>query len=134
MAAVIDSSIWVDCLRRESSETLRRQTRAIIIAGDSFLCEPVIFELLRAVPKRDRARTEALIATVPVLPTPDDLWNTARILGQKCIDNGFLPPAIDLLIAQICIHNNAPIVTFDAHFRQISEVSSLKVNLLERVG
>jgi predicted nucleic acid-binding protein len=132
MATVVDSSIWVDCLRRESSETLRRQTRAIIIADDNFLCEPVIFELLRAVPRRDRTRTEALIGTVPLLPTPNDLWNTARVLGQKCTDNGFLPPAIDLLIAQICIHHNAPILTFDAHFQQIGKVSSLKVDLLER--
>ena len=132
MAAVVDSFIWVDCLRRESSETLRRQTRAIIIADDNFLCEPVIFELLRAVPRRDRTPTEALIATMPVLATPDDLWNTAPVLGQKCTDNGFLPPAIDLLIAQICIHHNVPVVTFDTHFQQIGKVSSLKVDLLER--
>jgi predicted nucleic acid-binding protein len=132
MATVVDSPIWVDCLRRESSEALRRQTMAIIIADDNSLCDPVIFELLRAVPRRDRVRTEALMATAPVLPTPNDLWHTARILGQKCTDHGFLPPAIDLLIAQICIHYNVSIVTFDAHFQQISEVSALNVNLLIR--
>jgi predicted nucleic acid-binding protein len=99
---------------------------------DSFLCEPVLFELLRAVPKRDRARTEALVATVPILSTPADLWTSARILGQKCIDAGSLPPGIDLLIAQIGLHHKVPITTFDSYFQQIAKVSSLQVNFLMR--
>jgi predicted nucleic acid-binding protein len=132
MAAIIDSSIWVDCLRTGSSEALRRQTKAILASHDCFVCEPVAFELLRAVPKRDRARTEALIATVPILPTPGELWSAAQVLGQKCVDRGFLPPAIDLLIAQVCLYHNVPLITFDIHFRQIAEVSSLRADLLSR--
>jgi predicted nucleic acid-binding protein len=132
MAIIIDSSVWVDCVRSGSPEPLRRQTKAIIMDPDSFLCEPVLFELLRAVPKRERARTEALVATVPILSTPADLWVSARVLGQKCIDTGSMPPAIDLLIAQVGLHHKVPITTFDSHFRQIAEVSSLQVNLLMR--
>ena len=92
----------------------------------------VAFELLRAVHKRDRARIEALIATVPVLSTPSELWSGARVLGQKCVDKGFLPPAIDLLIAQVCLYHEVPLITFDAHFQQIVEVSRLKVDLVRR--
>jgi predicted nucleic acid-binding protein len=132
MAVIVDSSVWVGCVRTDSPEPLRRQTKAIIMGPDSLLCEPVLFELLRAVPKRNRARTEALVATVPILSTPADLWVSARILGQKCIDAGSLPPAIDLLIAQIGLHHNVPITTFDSHFQQIAKVSSLQVNFLMR--
>ena len=132
MASVVDSSIWVDCLRTGSSEGLRRQTKTILIGHDRFLCEPVVFELLRAVPKRDRPRTEALMTTVPVLPTPGELWSTARVLGQKCADKGFLAPAIDLLIAQVCLYHDAALITFDAQFQQIAEVSPLKVELVRR--
>jgi predicted nucleic acid-binding protein len=132
MAAVVDSSIWVDCLRAGTSAALRRQTKAIILTPDAVLCEPILFELLRAVPKRDRPRIEALVATVPILPTPADLWKSAQVLGQKCLDAGFIPPAIDLLIARICLHHDLPIITFDAHFQQIAQVSSLTVNLLAR--
>lgn len=132
MATVVDSSIWVDCLRTGSPEALRRQTKAILAGHDRFLCEPIVFELLRAIPKRDRIRTEALLATAPVLPTPSELWSAARVLGQKCLDRGLLPPAIDLLIAQVCIHHDVALITFDAQFQQIAEVSSLKVDLLRR--
>ena len=132
MASVIDSSIWVDCIRTGSPQALRRQTRAVIMSPDTTLSEPILFELLRAVPKRDRVRTEALVATVPILATPSDLWQSARVLGQKCVDAGVLPPAIDLLIAGVCLHHRAPIITFDTHFQQIAKVSSLQVNLLVR--
>jgi predicted nucleic acid-binding protein len=132
MATVIDSSIWVDCIRTGSPQPLRRQTRAIIMGPDTTLSEPILFELLRAVPKRDRARTEALVATVPLLATPSDLWQSSRFLGQKCVDAGVLPPAIDLLIAQVCLHHKVPITTFDTHFQQIAKISSLQVNLLLR--
>ena len=77
MISMIDSSIWVDCVRTGSPEPLRRQTKTLIMNPDSVICEPVWFELLRAVPRRDRARTEALLSTVPLLSTPTDLWLTA---------------------------------------------------------
>jgi PIN domain len=72
------------------------------------------------------------MATVPVLPTPTELWSAARVLGQKCLDRGFLPPAIDLLIAQVCLYHEVPLITFDTHFRQVAEVSLLKVDLVRR--
>jgi predicted nucleic acid-binding protein len=60
MAAVVGSSILMDFLRTGSSPELRRQTKTILIGDDRFICEPVAFELLRAVSKHDRAHTEAL--------------------------------------------------------------------------
>ena len=132
MASLIDSAIWIDCFRTGSPEAVRRQTKAIIVSPDAVVCEPVVFELLRAVPKRNRMRMEALVGTVPVLSTPGNLWVAARTLGQKCLDAGYLPPAIDLLIAQVCIHHKVQITTFDSHFQQIARVDSLLVNLLHR--
>src|SRR5258707_414301 len=95
-------------------------------------CERFLSEWWRGVRRRNGARGGAWAATVPILPPPADLWISARILGQKCIDAGSLPPAIDLLIAQIGLHHNVPITTFDSHFQQIAKVSSLQVNFLMR--
>jgi predicted nucleic acid-binding protein len=54
------------------------------------------------------------------------------VLGQKCVDKGFLPPAIDLLIVQVCLHHDVELITFDAHFQRIAKVSLLKVDLVRR--
>jgi predicted nucleic acid-binding protein len=36
------------------------------------------------------------------------------------------------LIAQVCLHHDVPLITFDAHFQQIAEVSPLKLDLVKR--
>jgi len=39
---------------------------------------------------------------------------------------------MDLLIAQVAIHHDVELVTFDCDFANISAVSKLRVNLLKR--
>jgi predicted nucleic acid-binding protein len=41
---------------------------------------------------------------------------------------------MDLLIAGVCLYHEVTIVTFDNHFQQISEVSPLKIALLNQEG
>jgi predicted nucleic acid-binding protein len=132
MAALIDSSIWVDFLRKGSSVALRNQAKTVIADSNAAICELISFELLRAVPRQDRVRIEALLATVPYLEVPVELWSSGRLLGQKCTDAGLRIPAMNLLISAVVIHHDSSIVTFDAHFQQIATVSTVRVNLLER--
>jgi predicted nucleic acid-binding protein len=68
------------------------------------------------------------------LAAPESLWSEATLLGQQCIDRGIQPRSLDLLIALICLHHHAELVTFDGHFRQIAKVASLNVRLLERAA
>jgi predicted nucleic acid-binding protein len=132
MGAVVDSSVWVDLLRGASPSANRTQAREIIAAADALLCEPIIFELLSPVPKRDRQRVEAILATFPVLTTPANLWNAARMLGQTCTDAGLRVGSMDLLIAAVCIHHGVPLATFDADFQQIAKVSQLRLQFAPR--
>jgi predicted nucleic acid-binding protein len=134
MAALIDSSIWVDFLRKGSSAALRNQAKAVIADSNAAICELISFDLLRAVSRRDRIRIEALLATVPNLEVPVELWSSGRLLGQKCRDAGFRIPAMDLLISAVAFHHDSLIVTFDAHFQQIATVSTVRVILLERAA
>ena len=53
----------------------------------------------------------------------------AAQLGQKCLGRGFVPPAMDLLIAQICLDHNVELVTLDQHFAEIARVSPLRVRI-----
>jgi len=64
-----------------------------------------------------------------VAPSP---WRDARALGRKCFDAGFLPPSMDLLIAQLALGHGATIVTFDDHFSRIAGVCPLDARLLPR--
>ena len=98
----------------------------------AMICEPVLFELLRAAPAAARKRIEAHLGLLPLAPTPHGLWRDAARLGQKCIGRGLLPPAMDLLIAQVCLDHDLELVTFDQHFADIARVSPLRARILDR--
>jgi predicted nucleic acid-binding protein len=132
MTNLVDSSLWIDYFRRQTPLAVKIQIDQIVNNPDIVTCEPILFELLRAASRADSARIEEYFATIPVLPAPEALWTDARILGQKCSNSGFLPRALDLLIAQIGLHHSATITTFDDHFRRIGAVCPLKLDLLIR--
>ena len=92
----------------------------------------VLFELLRATPAAARRNIQAQLDLLPVVRTPHRLWGDAAQLGQQCLRHGAVPPAMDLLIAQVCLDHNLELVTFDQHFADIARVSSLRVRILER--
>jgi predicted nucleic acid-binding protein len=132
MEQMIDSSLWVDYFRPKTPLAIKRQVAAVIDDAESVLCEPIRFEIMRAANNQERLRIEQTFATLPMLPSPVALWDGATKLGQRCTDVGCLPPAIDLLIAAVCIAHQVKLVTFDADFLKIAKVSSLQLELLAR--
>jgi len=96
-------------------------------------CEPVVFELLRAASKTSRNKVEMQLMLLPIVPTPTRLWADAANIGQKCLGRGLTPPAMDLLIAQVCIANDVELLTFDQHFAGIARVTPLRTTLLDRM-
>jgi len=129
---VIDSSLWVDYFRPKTPLSVKRQVDILVRAPDIVLCEPILFELLRAVTRAPGKIVEQYFSTIPVLSTPRGLWMDARLLGQRCATAGHLPRSMDLLIAQICLHHQAVLTTFDHGFVCLSKVCSLRLNLLIR--
>ena len=132
MSYIVDSSVWVDFFRAGSPIALKRQAVKLIDDQAAMICEPVQFELLRAAPAAARKKIEAHLELLPLAPTPHGLWRDAARLGQKCIGRGLLPPAMDLLIAQVCLDHDLELVTFDQHFADIARVSPLRARILDR--
>ena len=106
-----------------------QQARAVISAPDRTLCEPIVFELLRAAPLAQRPVLDAFFAAIPVLLTPADLWTRATDLGQRCYAVEIKVPSLDLLIAQVCLEHGATLVNFDG----IASVSDLQLQKLVRM-
>lgn len=132
MTKVVDSSLCVGYFRKKTPAAVKAQVDAIIWGADVATCAPILFELLRAVSQKDGRKIEEFFATIPVLKTPESLWADSGPLGLKRVKAGFVTPAIDLLIAHICIHRDVLITTFDADFKKTAAVSPLRLNLLTR--
>jgi predicted nucleic acid-binding protein len=132
MGPLIDTSLWVDHFRSTTPAAVKDQVLAFVSQKDIWVGEVIIFELLSSAPKRNRARLESYFRVVPFLPTPTGLWCDATRLGQQCLDDGITVPAMDLVIASLCIHHGVPLATFDSHFVAIARVAPLKLDYLTR--
>ena len=132
MGQVIDTCVWIDHLRARTPEATRRIADHAVHADDALLCEQVRFELLCGASRRERTPLLRRLATMPLLHTPPTLWREASDLAAKACDAGLHVPAMDLLIATVCIHHDASLTTFDAHFGELAKLSELRVQLLVR--
>lgn len=132
MEHLIDSCIWIDLLRPATPTPIRQIAHEAVNRSDAVICEPIWFELQRFCPKAQRNGVEARLSTLPLLPTPAELWRNATTLGQQCKDAGIQAGFSDLLIATICLHHDAIIVTFDAHFDALAKVIGFETELLTR--
>ena len=132
MATVIETSMWVDFFRSKTPLPVKNRIKPWILREDAALCEPVVCELMRSAAARERALIQRHFATMPMLPTPANLWPEATQLGQECCDAGVMVGALDLLIATVCIQHRATLVTFDQDFGKMAKLSRLQVHILPR--
>ncbi len=134
MAALIESSLWIDFMRARSPRALKQFIAPYILAPDSSVAEPIVFEVLRHASAAEIRPIQAQFATMPSLMTPADLWKSATTLGQACRARGIVAGSQDLLIVTIAVHHDAELVTFDADFQLIARACKLRLTLLKRPG
>ena len=132
MDCLIDTCVWIDHFRPGTPEGIRRLTYEVINRPAAVVCEPVWFELLRQSPKAERAGIERRLLTLPMLSTPPGLWREAAVFGQQCRDAGVQAGFADLIIATLCRHHGAALVTFDRHFPLLAGAIGFEVELLQR--
>jgi predicted nucleic acid-binding protein len=132
MEYLVDTCVWIDHLRPGTPPKCRRVAYEVVNHPAAVVCEPVWFELLRQCPKPERAGIERRLLTLPMLPTPADLWRKATLFGQQCRDTGVQAGFADLIIAAVCQHHEATLITFDSHFRLLADVIGFETELLQR--
>lgn len=132
MARLIESSLWVDFTRSKSPLALKTLIQPWILDPLACLCEPIAFEVLRHAMPQEQKWIHAQFETLPLLSTPDRLWRDATHLGQQCRAAGFNAGSLDLVIAALCIHHEAELITFDADYLAIARSSKLRVHHLLR--
>jgi predicted nucleic acid-binding protein len=103
MAKLVDASLWIDFTRLRSPRALKDVIAPHILDPEACLAEPIAFEMLRYANEEEARQLSAQFETMPILPTPSDLWSVAAKLGQQCRRAGITAGSIDLLIATIAI-------------------------------
>ena len=118
----IDTSAWVEYLRGPARE-LGDAIDSALDEGRAIGAGVILMELLQG-SKDDRSikKIETLFNALPLLDIGFDTWKAAGKLSNRYKKKGMILPLPDVLIAQLCIENNAILLTADRHFEQITEV------------
>ena len=120
---VVDTSCWVEALRRRGDGAVREQVAELVDAGRARFVDMVRLELWNGLtqeaPRRFLAELEEV---VDCLPTPPEVWSRARQLGIRARAAGLSVPAADLLICATAAHHRAEILHRDAHFDALAKL------------
>lgn len=125
---LIDSSAWVDYLRRTGSTAALEVRRLVSDVPDQVVvCEPIAMELLAGSRHTQLPKVEALVNGLPSIacdPAIDFrdaavLFRTARSSGRT------VRSLVDCLIAAIAIRHDVTLVHKDADFEALAEISEL---------
>ena len=114
---LIDTSCWVQSLRRKGDAAIRERVRALLESREAAWCDVVRLELWNgAANDWDRKLLQDLEIDVPVLPMTDEVWRQAIELAARARSSGLNVPATDLLIFACAKTHLAKLEHVDQHF------------------
>ena len=122
---LVDTSVWIDLLRRQDT----RETRVVrdLLAEDQAALAPVIFqEIIQGAASVDAiAKLRSYFGSLPFLVPehPVDSFAAAGALYVRCRSYGFTPRSPhDCLVARIALEQDVPLLHGDRDFGMIARV------------
>jgi predicted nucleic acid-binding protein len=113
---LIDTSSWIDAMRRDGDPVVRARVQALMQSGEAAWCDFVRLELWNGLRgAAERQQMEALEADITLLPTTDAVWSRARELARRARAAGQTVPGADLVIAACAWAHGVEMEHDDAH-------------------
>ena len=120
---LIDTSAWIEQLRRGGDAAIRGQVETLLAAGDGAWCPLVRLELRNgARGAAERAVLTEMEATLPSLAMDAAVWDRAVALSTGAREQGITVPATDLLVASCARHHGVSLLHHDGHFDLIAKL------------
>lgn len=124
---LIDSSVWIEALRRKGSVEVKLALEALLEVYEAQWCTPVRLEVLGGARPEERRRLGWHFATVPYRTCTEADWDRAISLAWKLRDHGLSVPWFDVVVAALALHDNVRLYALDAHFRDIGRIAGLRL-------
>lgn len=120
---LVDTSAWIDALRRDGDPEIRASVRAATAEGRAVLCDLVLLELWNGARGASEQRIlRDLERDLEKVPTPPAVWDAACELARNCRKAGVSVPATDVLIAACAEHHRLDILHRDSHFDHVARI------------
>ena len=127
---LIDTSAWIEFLRRNGHAEIKHRVAAIIELGEAAYCGPIEFELLSGARDSEMADIRAAFHFSERLDFPDACWQRAAQIERDLRAKGVTIPRDDIFVAAAALHHNVSLYSCDPHFTLVREKGNIPLRLL----
>jgi hypothetical protein len=118
-----DTSVWITYFRNSQPELVSRLEQ-YLLADRVAINGIILAELVQGLRNNDeKATLVTLLGGLHVLELPFQQWELAGELSSRLRKSGMTLPLTDVAIAANAMQNNATVMTLDAHFQHIPDLS-----------
>ena len=121
---LVDSSVWIEALRREGRLDVKLALEGLLEAYEASWCGPVKLEVLGGARPKDRKILEYQFRCIPYFSMRDAAWDAAKNLAWRLRDRGCTAPWNDILIAALSVKTDSRIYAVDKHFDLMREAGA----------
>jgi len=113
---LVDTSSWVEALRKDGRQDVRARVHDLILAGDAVLCDMVLLELWNgARGEKERFALASMEQDLEIVPTAASAWQLACEIARRSRESGRTLPATDILIAACASAAGTDVEAVDSH-------------------
>lgn len=113
---LIDSSAWVQFLRRKGEPAVKQAVARLLQADQAAFTCPIRFELLSGVKPNEEDDLERAFDLSHEFPFEPEDWREAAVFERQLRAKGLVIPRNDLFVATVAIRLGIPVLCRDAHF------------------
>jgi predicted nucleic acid-binding protein len=120
---LVDTSSWIEALRRSGDPKVRDRVRRLLIDGDAAWCDMIRLELWNgASGEAEKKVLRMFEVDLPSLEIDAAVWDLAFDLARKARSAGVTIPSTDLLILACARRHGADLEHDDGHFDEAKKV------------
>jgi predicted nucleic acid-binding protein len=127
---LIDTSAWIDFLRRQGDTEVTSRVALYIELGEAAYCGPIEFELRAGARPREVADLETAFRFSTLLEFPAACWQRAAEIEQTSRARGVTVPRDDLFVAAAALHHRVALYAPDPHFTMLRDRAHLPLRLV----
>ncbi len=124
---LIDTSAWVEFLRRAGNPDVKGRVASYLDAGQAAVCGPIEFELLTGARPAETADIRTAMTFCTMLEFSSICWRRAAELERTLRGSGITVPRDDIFVASAALVYDTPVYCRDTHFELIRTKGSHKL-------
>jgi predicted nucleic acid-binding protein len=126
---LVDTSAWVEFLRRQGDPTVKQVVARLIQADQAAYTCPIHFELLSGARSQEEADLRSALGFSHRMVFEPADWTAAALLERQLRAKGLTVPRNDLFVAIVAIRARVPVVCRDVHFDAIRRVAGSQLGV-----